>query len=104
MRYYQKCSLSFYLLVSRSRRTAKDTRFLRFEKTSFRSPLLPSADKPMEVVAGSLAATWEVLPGSMSKLDSSEVDARSLFVLVIVKNLSRRLFCSGRGVPLRSRI
>jgi hypothetical protein len=40
----------------------------------------------------------------MSKLERSEVDARSLFVLVIVRNLSRRLFCSGRGVPLRSRI
>jgi hypothetical protein len=42
-------------------------------------------------------------PGSISSDDRNEVLSSSSFVLVMVRNESRRLFCSARGVPLRSR-
>ena len=45
-----------------------------------------------------------VVVGSMSRDDKNEVLSSSLLVLVMVKNESRRLLCSGRGVPFRSRI
>jgi hypothetical protein len=42
--------------------------------------------------------------GSMSRADRNEVLSRSVLVLVMVRNESRRLFCSAFGVPFRSRI
>lgn len=51
-----------------------------------------------------LELIWAVDPGSMSSEDRNDVLSSSVFVLVIVKNESRRLFWSFRGVPLRSKI
>ena len=42
-------------------------------------------------------------PGSISRDDKNDVLSSSSFVLVMVRNESRRLFCSARGVPLRSK-
>lgn len=47
---------------------------------------------------------WVVFEGSMSSEDRKEVVSSSFLVLVMVKNESRRLFCSSLGVPFRSRI
>lgn len=46
----------------------------------------------------------QLVGGSISKDVRKEVVSRSVFVLVMVRNESRRLFCSILGVPLRSRI
>lgn len=43
-------------------------------------------------------------PGSISRDDRNDVLSRSVLVLVMVRNESRRLFCSDRGVPFKSRI
>ena len=45
-----------------------------------------------------------VVAGSMSRDDKNDVLSSSLLVLVMVKNESRRLLCSGRGVPFKSKI
>ena len=61
----------------------------------------------MRLVASRLVRSeliCEVAVGSMSRDDMNEVLSSSFLVLVMVKNESRRLLCSGRGVPLRSRI
>jgi hypothetical protein len=42
--------------------------------------------------------------GSMSRDDRKDVLSRSVFVLVMVRNESRRAFCCALGVPLMSRI
>lgn len=56
----------------------------------------------IRLVAG--LPTARLVGGSMSKDVRNDVFSRSVFVLVIVRNASRRLFCSILGVPLRSRI
>jgi hypothetical protein len=40
----------------------------------------------------------------MSRDDRNDVLSSSFLVLVMVKNESRRLLCSGRGVPFKSKI
>jgi hypothetical protein len=45
-----------------------------------------------------------VMDGSISRAERNDVLSRSVLVLVMVRNESRRLFCSSFGVPLRSRI
>lgn len=45
-----------------------------------------------------------VAAGSMSRCDKNDMLSSSVLVLVMVKNVSRRLFCSDRGVPFKSRI
>lgn len=42
--------------------------------------------------------------GSISRAERNDVLSRSVLVLVMVRNESRRLFCSAFGVPFRSRI
>jgi hypothetical protein len=42
--------------------------------------------------------------GSMSREERKDVLSKSVFVLVIVRNESRRAFCCALGVPLISRI
>jgi hypothetical protein len=45
-----------------------------------------------------------VAAGSISRDERNDVLSSSVFVLVMVKNESRRLLCSDRGVPFRSKI
>lgn len=45
-----------------------------------------------------------VAAGSMSRDDRNDVLSSSFLVLVMVKNESSKLPCSGKGVPFRSRI
>jgi hypothetical protein len=45
-----------------------------------------------------------VAVGSMSRDDRNDVLSSSFLVLVMVRNESRRLLCSGRGVPFKSKI
>jgi hypothetical protein len=56
----------------------------------------------IRLVAG--LPTAKLIGGSMSKELRNDVLSRSVFVLVMVRNESRRLFCSILGVPFRSRI
>lgn len=56
----------------------------------------------IRLVAG--LPTAKLIGGSMSKEVRNDVFSRSVLVLVMVRNESRRLFCSALGVPLRSRI
>lgn len=42
--------------------------------------------------------------GSMSREERKDVLSKSVFVLVMVRNESRRVFCCALGVPLMSRI
>ena len=56
----------------------------------------------IRLVAG--LPTAKLAGGSISKDVRKDVFSRSILVLVMVRNESRRLFCSILGVPLRSRI
>jgi hypothetical protein len=44
------------------------------------------------------------MDGSISRAERNDVLSKSVLVLVIVRNESRRLFCSIFAVPFRSRI
>lgn len=52
---------------------------------------------------GPVAPTITLTGGSMSSDVRNEVLSNSGLVLAIVTKLSRRLFCSGLGVPFRSK-
>lgn len=76
-------------------------------------PLPPSAAPPPTVKpneSGSAMRAEAGLPsitlsgGSISSVLRNDVPSNSAFVLEVVTKLSRRLFCSAFGVPLRSRI
>lgn len=51
-----------------------------------------------------LPPAWPVADGSISREDRKDVLWRSVFVLVIVRKESSRLFCTDFGVPFKSRI
>lgn len=109
-----------YCLGSRSLRTAKLTKRFKSEKTSLRSPVLPTgAPPPVEsspgdvsppnsevdlsrgIDAGAATSGW-LVGGSISMAERNEVDARCSRVLVNVTKVSNRWPCSSRAVPLRS--
>lgn len=62
--------------------------------------------REMRLPAGlvKLELIWVVVVGSISRDDRNEVLSSSFLVLVMVKNESRRLPCSGKGVPFKSKI
>lgn len=51
-----------------------------------------------------LPPAWPVVGGSISSEERKDVLSRSVFVLVIVRKESRRLFSMALGMPFKSRI
>src|SRR5258708_20183888 len=51
-----------------------------------------------------LPPAWPVAAGSISSEERKDVLSRSVFVLVMVRKESNRLFCEAFGVPFRSKI
>ena len=58
----------------------------------------------MTLLAPGLPSVSSVNGGSISRAERNDVLSRSVLVLVMVRNESRRLFCAVFGVPFRSRI
>jgi len=70
------------------------------------SEFSPPVDRGSVVLleVGLLRIAPRVMGGSISRAERNDVLSRSVLVLVMVRNESRRLFCSSFGVPFRSRI
>lgn len=126
-------TIHFYDGGCASRRNPKETNLLKSENTSRFCPSFPLAlPSLLDPVGGPLSGgevnalntlsaaeaedngsamrlvtglpTAKLASGSISRDVRKDVLSRSVLVLVIVRNESRRLFCSVLGVPFRSRI